>query len=802
MDQSDLDLLQTLPVHHLESVIRARRLPLSLLLLDKEALAGNDIPACLSPEKLLELANQLFNSTSMTTVLQELGEFETVILRELVACEGRANSRDLALYLTCVGLLTPHNKAESGVLTSPPTLLSHMPLQPPQYPPAHAHGVFEIALRHLLILGLVFWGKQTHFVGRDYSNATLDGVLIVPRAVRAIVQQKWQTNIDLASEVQHTEVGDAARALQRALYLYWSQVASMRDGLPLVNNGILARSALRHMLEHISLQRQADQVRTESEAPFLFFLRLLLMQLGLLQARHHALYALPAEAFFSLPLVERAQRCYHLYLNTPFWNELLYIPEVNVQPGPAPLDPAHREVVRARQAVVERLSYEQTGTWHHLAAFIAHTKLSVPYLLFPRESGLRAERYSYGSNPYGWDFRLRRGWLTHREGWHMVEGGFIRAVVSGPLYWLGLLELDCEENPSAFRLLPEAEVIMCTVALPAAQETWGRLIVQPNFELVALAPISEALLIQLDRFADRTRLEHIAQYRLTKASVTRAISQDLYAQEILKILEHAVGSDIPQNVRYSLIEWERQARRIEVWSNATLLEVDDEAVLDALFAAGETHTLFLRRLTPTMAQVSPGQLPAIQDLLWQRNYVFPAPLQPPMSHPHLLHAAIQTDSAMSHEPQWQLHEDGILQPRYPVLDLYLVAQVERFCERDKATSSYTITAASVQHALEQGISLEDIIHFLHQYCDGGIPVSLLIRLKLWGGGYANRQHIHLEQAPFLCLTEDVCSDLEADEELRPLLGPEVAQQFRLVRVDPCNLERVMVLLRARGFTVE
>jgi len=392
----------------------------------------------------------------------------------------------------------------------------------------------------------------------------------------------------------------------------------------------------------------------------------------------------------------------------------------------------------------------------------------------------------------------------------MIEGGFIRAVVGGPLHWLGLVELDREENPSAFRLSPGAGTLISTAPLEASQETWGRLIVQPNFELMALAPVSEALLVKLDRFADRVRLEHIAQYRLTKSSVTRAISYGLNAQEIQKVLEQASGSEIPQNVSYSLAEWERQARRIELWSNATLLEVDDEALLDALFADEETCNLFQRRLAPRMAQVSPGQLPAVQDLLWQRSYLFQSHFNldragsPDLSHATAQAVSISTVSISteSHEPQWQLHDDGILQPCYPILNLYLVADAERFCERDEATSRYKITAASVHHAFEQGITLEYIIHFLQQYCKERIPAALLIRLKLWGDGYGNKQNIQVERAPLLRLAEEVWHDLADDEELGSLLGPEVEQQARLVRVEPDNLERVIALLRERGFSVE
>src|SRR5260370_7960642 len=99
----------------------------------------------------------------------------------------------------------------------------------------------------------------------------------------------------------------------------------------------------------------------------------------------------------------------------------------------------------------------------------------------------------------------------------------------------------------------------------------GRLIVQPNFELVALAPVSEALLISLDRFAERTGLERIAQYRLTKASVTRAIQLELHAETILQLLEQASGAEIPQNVQYSLMESHRHSLPIELPPRPSLL---------------------------------------------------------------------------------------------------------------------------------------------------------------------------------------------------------------------------------------
>lgn len=377
----------------------------------------------------------------------------------------------------------------------------------------------------------------------------------------------------------------------------------------------------------------------------------------------------------------------------------------------------------------------------------------------------------------------------------MVEGGFIRAFISGPLYWLGLVEVDQSEPPLSFRLMPEASILMSDIPLTVEATPATRLIVQPNFEVLVLAPVSEVLLVRLDRFAERISLEHIAQYRITKASVTAAIRRGLLAEGMIETLQQATEGEIPQNVRYSLIEWERQARRIEVWPDATLLEVDDEALLDMLWNDPQARPLFGRRLTPRLVEVAPHKLSAVQALLWQRDYL-PALSTDPGQE------ASSAGASTPYEPQWHLLDDGLLQPICSVLNFYLVAEVERFGERDAATGWFRLTPASVHHALSQDVSLESIINFLRRYCDEGVPGSFLVRLKLWGDGYDNDGSVCVEPAPLLRLSAEVLRDLYADDELSSLLGPEVEQRQRMVHVDAQNLARVLEILRERGFDVQ
>ena len=829
MEASDLYLLQNVPPYHLQAVARARHLPQA---------QKNSLDTA-SPT---EIGEALFDLDACRAVIAELGELETRILRELVACGGRANSRDLALYFTSAQLLGqskdklptakvtasgPLSPSSPGSTTLPGDPARHKrepgahsqatpSLRPYaeaanshalQYPPPHPHGIFEQALHRLLLLGLLYWGKQTNFVGRDYSNGVYDGVLIVPHAVMqaASTLLREYPESDLPGDAEASAgsvqalVSEGVLALQRSLYLYWSLVFSSRDGLPLVGSKLLSRPALRQVIDQVEPTLNTEAVRTEADAPRLLFLRLLLMKLELIYERNGAMFAAPAEDYFGLPLVERARRCYRLWLETPFWNELGYLPGVILRPGPGPLDPAHPEVLHARSMVMERVeeqSLQTPGAWQSFSTFIARAKLYVPYLLFPRQYGARAERYSTGSNPYGWDFRLRHGWLTHREGWHQVEGGFIRAMLNGPLRWLGLVEVKEDDNPDTFRILPHISDIINDDLLPPADVVWGRLVVQPNFELIVLAPVSEALLVNLDRFAERARLEQIAQYRLTRASVTRAVQMGLRAETIQQQLEQAAGGSaaIPQNISYSLLEWERQARRIELWPRVTLLEVDEASLLDELFAGEQTRPLFGRRVAPLLAEVKTERVDELQAFLWQREYM-PALVSAP-----LYNDLLASGQMPAHEAQWKLLPDGLLQPCYPVVNLYLAAELDRISVPDEATGWRRITAASI--AASQHIPLEHIVRFLQRYCQDGVPPSFLIRLKLWGGGYDRQQVIQVEASPMLRLSASALRDIQADEELGPLLDAEVPPANRLVRLSPHALPRVLELLRERGFIVE
>ncbi len=587
---TDLELLRAAPPGHLAAVAEARRLPL----------AGGAGSA--TGPALEELARRLFHPPSVLEALRMLSQGQWAILRELARCGGQAHSSDLRLYLLAAGALPGAGRA----------------------PDAQAN-LYELALGRLLKLGLLFWGRLDVLGGRAYASGAHEGLLVVPPSVLALLPEV-ETPEEAAPIPQHAQPRAprfaSVEALQRDLYLLWRVVREQPAGLLLTANGLLPKGVLRQVLAALG-QKNGENGKSEQELPRVLFLRALAQALGLLVVRDGALYAENARAYFALPLVQRAERCYTCWLEGTFWNELLWLPGITLRPAPALQEPARPEVLRGRQAVLELVRAQTAGTWVSRAAFLALARLrSGAHHLW----GPRGEPGSESSPPeklFGWEFRVRGVWLAPREERAQVEAGFVAAVLEGPLHWLGLVDLDAPagQPPLAYRLTPGGLALLGQGEWPPElrDQQAGRLIVQPNFDLVALAPLQETTLLFLDEVAERQSLEQVAQYRLTRERWLHALAQGASAQTLIQRLEALAPAPLPQNLRYSLLEWERQAQRVRLMRAVVLVEVQEAALLDSFLADSTLAPLIVRRLTPTAALVERRHLAALYAALLARG---------------------------------------------------------------------------------------------------------------------------------------------------------------------------------------
>jgi hypothetical protein len=83
-------------------------------------------------------------------------------------------------------------------------------------------------------------------------------------------------------------------------------------------------------------------------------------------------------------------------------------------------------------------------------------------------------------------------------------------------------------------------------------------IVQPDFEILVFPGDDVHDVVHLfDRFAQRTKSDHVHQFRIDQKSVRSGLADGLGGAQIVQELTDRARVPIPQNVLYSLEEWTR-----------------------------------------------------------------------------------------------------------------------------------------------------------------------------------------------------------------------------------------------------
>jgi len=146
----------------------------------------------------------------------------------------------------------------------------------------------------------------------------------------------------------------------------------------------------------------------------------------------------------------------------------------------------------------------------------------------------------------------------------------------------------------------------CTAPVPTGTGPTGTgpagVIVQPNFEIVFLAP-APAAEAEVARFSERLSRGLGVLFRLTKHSVYQAAASGLAAADILDVLHRASSREIPSNVEHEIGSWLSACRRFTVSRGGRLVFGDEETAARALSAAGKA----LRRVSATEAAMAEGK---------------------------------------------------------------------------------------------------------------------------------------------------------------------------------------------------
>ncbi|MDP9348768.1 MAG: helicase-associated domain-containing protein [Gemmatimonadota bacterium] len=131
------------------------------------------------------------------------------------------------------------------------------------------------------------------------------------------------------------------------------------------------------------------------------------------------------------------------------------------------------------------------------------------------------------------------------------------------------------------------------------QEVQAQVVVQPDFEIVFLAP-APVLEAQIARFAERRGKGPGVMFRLTRASVLAAAEAGATAEQIVETLGTASIRELPGNVVRQVRDWFQGIRRVRM-RPAVLVECRDaETAARVLAAAGKQ----VRKVTATLLELS------------------------------------------------------------------------------------------------------------------------------------------------------------------------------------------------------
>jgi hypothetical protein len=285
--------------------------------------------------------------------------------------------------------------------------------------------------------------------------------------------------------------------------------------------------------------------------------------------------------------------------------ELYLLPGIQVE-GDPPL-----EAPRIRKQLLSYLGALSMEEWWSIESFLSQVKERQPDIL--RAGG------EYDS----WFIKqtTSQEYLTGFEHWDEVEGALLRFYITGPLLWLGLIELGADDEdspPLAFKLTPLFADFVSERSpdLPAREPDLVQLRSQGEIRMTVDVPRKTRY--QIARFCDWYPVKADAyQYRLSPVSLTRAEEQGLRVPHLLSLFKNHAEA-IPPNLLAALERWEKSGPQATI-EPRTVLRLGSPAILKAL-KKSRANRYVLEQLGPTAVIIHPDSEEKVAQALMELGF--------------------------------------------------------------------------------------------------------------------------------------------------------------------------------------
>jgi hypothetical protein len=314
----------------------------------------------------------------------------------------------------------------------------------------------------------------------------------------------------------------------------------------------------------------------------------------------------PVRAFLEAPRGEALAILARAWMESTRYDDLRLIPHLEAE-GSWVHNP-----FQERQAVLTLVKGLAADTWWSLPALVSGVKTHRPDFLRP------------GGDYDSWYLKDGQSgeYLRGFDCWEEVEGAYLRYLVTGPLHWLGIVDLASPEEgeaPIAFRFSRWGEALLAgePPALATGEEGEPTLDSQGQVLVPRLAP--RALRYQIARFCEWLPMKRDKYaYRISPSSLRRADQQGLQGKQLITLLQRHSTTPIPPNILQALERWGQHGTQVN-FRQVVVLQVNHPKVLKTLQDSPAGRFLG-PALGPTAVTVKADALERVTAALLQLGY--------------------------------------------------------------------------------------------------------------------------------------------------------------------------------------
>ena len=262
---------------------------------------------------------------------------------------------------------------------------------------------------------------------------------------------------------------------------------------------------------------------------------------------------------------------------------------------------------KTRKNLIEIISKLPPGTWYSFTDFIDWMQQTHPD--FQRSRG----EYDL------WFIKDKETdkFINGYENWRQVEGKLLEYFLTGPLFWMGIIDLasnDKSDHPTAFKKSKWAKNLIENQAVQYDFSETTECVLHTNGEILVPTNTQREIRYQIARFCVwREKLPNHYRYMLSSTAIKRAAAQNISAAQIKTLVEKYGRKPIPKNIPTAIDRWNKHQSQIQV-KEQILLRVDSAEILDKV-QKSPAKQYIIERLNPTTAIVSSDNLHRLEDVL-------------------------------------------------------------------------------------------------------------------------------------------------------------------------------------------